>query len=345
MRLPLRTIVLVGLTVGLLAYFLSHARLADVWGEVQRARVDLLLFAVFWTSVVYILRAVRWQYLLRPLGPTRFSSALRATLIGFAALFLLPARAGEVLRPYLLARREGLSATAAFATIVVERLLDLVTVALLLGAYLLLFDPGMTRIAPQFLDEIKVGGLVVAAAALVAFAVVFVLAGHPERLERAALRIERVLPARLAQVVARLVRAFAEGFAVMRRPADLLIAGALSVPVWLSIAYGIWLCARAFHITLPYTGTFLLLALLVVGVSVPTPGGIGGFHEAFRLGATAFFGAPDERAIGAAIVLHAISFVPVTLVGLVLMAQEGMSLGRLSRLARTAPAREGEAVG
>ena len=88
-----------------------------------------------------------------------------------------------------------------------------------------------------------------------------------------------------------------------------------SFPLWLSIACGIWVVAVAFHIEMPFTGSFLLMALLVVGVAVPTPGAIGGFHEAFRIGATAFFGAPNDRAVGAAIVLHAISFVPVTLLG------------------------------
>ena len=57
---------------------------------------------------------------------------------------------------------------------------------------------------------------------------------------------------------------------------------------------------------MPFTGSFLIMALLVVGVAVPTPGAVGGFHAAFRLGATTFFGAPDDAAVGAAIVLHAV---------------------------------------
>ena len=93
--------------------------------------------------MTFVVRAERWQYLLGPLGPTRFGMVFRTTVIGFAASAVLPARAGEVIRPYLLARREGLSATAAFATIVVERILDLVAVLLLLAAFLIWFDPGL----------------------------------------------------------------------------------------------------------------------------------------------------------------------------------------------------------
>ncbi len=94
------------------------------------------------TCVTFLVRAERWQYLLDPLGPTRFWVVFRATVIGFGASAVLPARAGEVIRPYLLARREGLSATAAFATIVVERILDLVAVLLLMAAFLMLVRPG-----------------------------------------------------------------------------------------------------------------------------------------------------------------------------------------------------------
>jgi len=80
---------------------------------------------------------------------------------------------------------------------------------------------------------------------------------------------------------------------------------------------------------------FLIVALLVVGVAVPTPGAVGGFHYFYRLGATAFFAASNDRAVGAAIVLHAVSFVPVAIAGLILLAQEGLSLSRLGTLART----------
>ena len=82
---------------------------------------------------------------------------------------------------------------------------------------------------------------------------------------------------------------------------------------------------------MPFTGGWLMLAPLVVGVAVPTPGGVGGFHEAFRLGATAFFGADNDTAVGAAIVLHAISVVPVVIVGLIFIIQDGLKIGGLAR--------------
>jgi uncharacterized membrane protein YbhN (UPF0104 family) len=119
----------------------------------------------------------------------------------------------------------------------------------------------------------------------------------------------------------------------MRQPRRLLVSLALSVPLWLSIAAGIWLTSLAFHITFPYTGSFLVMTILVVGVAMPTPGAIGGFHAAYQIAVQTFFGAPDERAIGAAIVLHAVSFLPVTALGIVFMAREGLTLAGAKALA------------
>jgi glycosyltransferase 2 family protein len=328
-----RTVLILLLTIGLLWFFLRHANMAQVWAEVRRARPTLLVGAIVITGVTYVLRALRWQYLLAPLGHTHFSTAFRTTVIGFAATFLLPARAGEVIRPFLLARKERLPATAAFATIILERLLDLVTVVSLFAFFVLTADPSSMSAPPAALERVKLGGIIAAAGGAAALTIAFVAAGHPERLGRWALRVERVLPARLARVVASFVETFTQGLGVMRQPRRLLVALALSVPLWMSISAGIWLTSLAFHITFPYVASFLVTIILVVGVAMPTPGAVGGFHAAYQIAVQSFFGAPDDRAIGAAIVLHGVSFVPVTLLGLVFMARDGLSLSRAQALA------------
>jgi uncharacterized protein (TIRG00374 family) len=321
------------LTLGLLGFFLRNADMSVVWSEVRRASPLYLFLATATTGLMYVLRALRWQYLLAPIGPTHFANAFRMTVIGFAASFLLPARAGEVIRPYLLARREGLNATAAFATIILERLLDLVTVLMLFAWFVFTAAPDVVSGDPAQMARVKLGGLIAAAAAIAGSGVCFALAGHPERMGRIALRIETVLPARLARAVATFVETFSQGLAVMRQPRRLLIALALSVPLWLAIAAGIWLTSLAFHITFPFEASFLVMTLLVVGVAMPTPGAVGGFHTAYKFAVETFFGAGTDTAVGAAIVLHAISFVPVTLLGIAFMAGEGLTLAGARSLA------------
>jgi uncharacterized protein (TIRG00374 family) len=336
MRSRVRPVLIFLLTLGLLAFSLRNANLRGVWEETRRADTAPLLLALLATLSTYALRAFRWQYLLAPIGRTHFGTAFRTTVIGFAASFLLPARAGEVIRPYLLARRENLSAPAAFATVILERLLDLLVVLLLFGAFVLTVGPGVVAGDPAELARVKVGGVTAMIAALVGSVVFFVVAGHPERLGRLALRIEAVLPARLSHAVAGFVETFTRGLAVMRQPRRLFVSLALSFPLWLSIAAGIWLTSRAFHITFPFEASFLVMAVLVVGVAVPTPGAIGGFHAAYEFAVSTFFAVPPDRAVGAAFVLHAISFVPVTILGVIFMVSEGLTLAGARQLAAQA---------
>jgi glycosyltransferase 2 family protein len=335
MRVHLRTLLVVGLAIGLLAWFLRHADLAGVGREIARGRVAFLGLALVATLVNYTLRSLRWQFLLHGLGPTRFSNAFRATVIGFAASFLLPARAGEFLRPYLLARRENFSATAAFATVILERIFDAVTVLMFFAVFLLTTGPSAASADPGVWRAVKAGGLGVAAGTAAILVLFFFLAGHPEKLGRASMRVEKIVPERFAHKIAVVVQTFAEGLAVIRRPQQMFMVVLWSIPLWLSIAAGIWLVTRAFHIECSFVGSFLTMTILVVGVAVPTPGAVGGFHEAYRIAVTSFFRAPNDAAVGAAIVLHAISFVPVTILGIVFMAREGLTLGRMRRLAES----------
>ena len=270
--------------------------------------------------------------MLAPIGPTRFGVALRATLIGFAASFVLPARAGEVIRPWLLARREGLPVAAAFATIILERVLDLVTVVALLALYFLAFDPGISTLDPAMYAAVRGGALLAALAAAIGMAVMLACAAHPERLEppggvghRLAAGADR--RHRHGAVASRSPRAWPS----VRDPRQLVLALAWSVPLWLAIAAQIWVVSLALGVVLPAAGSLLVTALLVVGVAVPTPGAVGGYHEAYRLSVTSFFAIDNDRAVAAAIVLHAVGFIPTLIAGAWMMALEGLSLRQPGR--------------
>jgi hypothetical protein len=342
MRSHVRTIVVLAVAFALIALFLYNVNLWGVLTAIARARPEWLALSLATTFVNLSIRALRWKYLLEPLGPTTFASAFRATAVGFAASAVLPARAGEVIRPYFLARQAPreqhgrMTATGAFATIILERLLDTVTVLVLLASFVFVFGRDLAGVNPTGFALVKWAGASATLVSIFALVVLFMLAGDPERLGRTMVRLEQVLPSKLAGMLARIAEKFARGLGAIRRPGRLLAALAWSFPLWLSICLGIWSTAMAFRFAIPFTGSFLLLALLVLGVAVPTPGAIGGFHEAFRVGATMFYGAPDAAAVGAAIVLHAFSIGPSLLLGLLFAAQEGVNLGSMRRLAAEA---------
>ena len=332
-RIPWHTLVIVALTAGLLWLFFRNVDVAQTWRAITQAHPGYIIAAVLVTLQTYALRAWRWQALLRPIGRARFRTAFRTTVIGFTATFLLPARIGEVLRPYLLARQEGMKATATFATVIVERLLDLTTVLFLFAIALPLSGVDVGR-------DVEAAGIVAAIGGVAAMGMLFLFAGHPERLGRLAGRLGRWLPRKAASGFAKLVQTFAEGLAVMRTPSHLAVAALWSVPLWLSIAVGIWLTSHAFDLTLSFVGSFIVVGYLAVGVAAPTPGGAGGFHYFYLLALTHFFGADPDVAAAAAIILHAVSFVPVTLVGLFFMWQDGLTLGGLKGMRAEAQAAE-----
>ncbi len=318
----LQTAVIGLVTVVLVVLFLRDMDLHEAWQAVVGADLAWITAAVFVTMQTYVLRAWRWRWLLRPLGPTRFRTAFRTTVMGFAASFLLPGRVGELLRPYVLARQEGLNPASAMATILVERVLDLCTVLVLFALAILVAGIPVPR-------EIETAGMIGAAAALTGVAILFVLAGHPERLGRWAGKLTAFLPARVATTADHLMQTFIGGLRIMRSPKDLAWSMVWSIPLWLSIAFGILCTTWAFGLTMTFPGSFLVVGYLTVGVAVPTPGAAGGFHYFYKLALTQLFAAPDSAAGAAAIVLHLVTFVPVTILGVIYMWQDGLTLGQV----------------
>lgn len=331
---PVRTLLAAALAAGLLGLFFRHVDLARVVVEIRRTRPAWLLLALTTMLFNLVIRSVRWQFLLEPLVRATFANSFRATAVGFAASSVLPARAGEVIRPYFLSLHEPISAAGAFATIVLERLLDTVTVLIQLAVFVLFFGRQARQLDPVLFRAVQWMGASAGIVAAGALSLLFVLAGRPARLARVAARFEQLLPAARLAVVARIVDRFTAGLGVVRRPSRLLAALALSFPLWLSIALGIWAVTRAFRLAVPFNGALLLLAFIVLGVAVPTPAGIGGFHEAFRLSATTFYGVPEPDAVAAALVLHALSIGPALLLGLYFAAAAGLNLTGMHKMAR-----------
>jgi uncharacterized protein (TIRG00374 family) len=333
MRSSIRAVIVLIVAAALLMLFLYNVDLRGVTREIVHADLEWLALSLLTMVVNLAIRAWRWQYLLEPLGRPSFGSSFRATAVGFAASTVLPARAGEVIRPYFLSRQENMSATGAFATIILERVLDMVTVLVLLAAYVIFLAPAPTASNHTAFEAVKWAGLTAGAGALFVLVVLFVLAGNPARLAESLTRLESMVPSRLAGLLARIAEKFATGLGAIRKPGRLFVALVLSFPLWLSIGAGIWAAAVAFHIAIPFVGSFLVIALLTVGVAVPTPGAVGGFHAAFRFAATTFFAAPNDTAVGAAIVLHLFTVGPTLLLGLLFAAQEGLNLSGMRTLA------------
>ncbi len=327
------------LAAGLLVFFFHGIDRGAFLAALRSADLRYLAGVVAVTCVVYAARAWRWGFLLAPMDRVPYGRLFSATYVGFMSGLVVP-RAGEVLRPFLVARRHpAIPVSAGFATIVLERLIDLLTVLALFSAYLYLLPTPAAQSHGTVMGQLKRGGVLAAAGAL---GVLVVLVAFHLRADRAMALIDAVLarlPRRLAEPLHHMAQAFGDGLAVLQAPARHLLAIAgQSLLVWLAIASGLFMCNRAFGIALPFHSTFLMLGFLTVGVAIPTPGMVGGFHVAYQLALVKGFGVDPGIAAAAAITSHVLTSLPVLVIGLYFLGREGLSMSKVARMTEQAGA-------
>jgi uncharacterized protein (TIRG00374 family) len=283
------------------------------------------------------MRGLRWGVILRPVGRATPGQLVGCTAVGFAASTVLPARAGELARPLLLSAKSGLPAAGTLASILSERLIDLVTVLALFGAGVAL---SADALRPDALPVLKKAALAAGVAVIVAIAGLSFLLRSPES---AADRVARLFPSRLRQRGQRFLGHLFAGLTVVRDPRRLVELGAWSLLVWFPACWQIDLLGRGFGLELGIKVAFAMMAVIVLGLAVPTPGGVGGFHATTQFALVSLAGVDVTTATAFALVHHAICFFPITLAGLAYLASSGTSLSRLRALPEPPAAQDGGA--
>lgn len=291
-----------------------------------------LVLVVALTVLMYLIRAMRWRLLLPALKDASIFDLFGITNIGFMAGLAIP-RAGEVLRPYLAARRYKVGVSAGFASIVLERLMDLITVLFLLAAYMFVLPRPAAERTDALMTTLRAGAGLVFLMALAGLAFLAALrfeGGPARRLLDWSLGL---LPQALSVKVRGLVSSFISGLDVFgSSPAQWARLVAESLLLWVLIGFIIHLNSVAFGFDIPFQTSFLIIAFLTVGVAIPTPGMVGGFHASYTLALTAIYGVDQGKAVAAGLVLHALQNLPVLILGLAFLGREGLSLGSMRQI-------------
>jgi glycosyltransferase 2 family protein len=304
--------------------------------SLRQARLSLLLLSLVAVYGCYALRALRWIRLTRTLGKSRFANVYPATLMGFASVFLL-GRAGEPIRPILIAKKDSLSIPGMFGGWALERALDMACTAVMaVGALLVFRNRGFTVAGDNPMMRFARPAAVVlfaALAAVIAFLIYFRFHGSQwlaHRLRKSAWQ------AGWRAKIALTLEGFSEGLQGIRTWADLGVLVAYSVAHWaLVILIYVWI-AHAFGSAfseIDFGGAMLVVAFTLVGSAAQLPGVGGGAQLATFLVLTLIFGVEKEPAATVSIILWLITFAGVCLVGLPLLFVEGWSMGELRRLA------------
>ena len=339
MRKYLKFIVLCLLAALVLVWFGWNLDWAEASGAVRRADWRLIALAVVVVWATYLIRAFRWRALLKPLAPrASLREAFAATTVGFSAIFLA-GRAGEVVRPaFLPLRDEAVRPGAAFVTIAVERIYDMVAVVLLFSANLLVLRaPGIDA---GTYARIREAGLILLVGALAGVAALFWFRRHAAAVTRWLNERLARMPGvvnRAGRLVTGLFEQLARTLGVLTDARGLAETVGWTALLWAAITLANMLVLRAFGFPLGASETVFVLGWSLVGSLVPTPGGgAGTYHAATAYGLTAFLGVAESEAKAATIVLHLVVFGSSLFFGLYYFLRSGVGFARLRELAAPA---------
>jgi uncharacterized protein (TIRG00374 family) len=306
----------------------------QLWLALVRVDYRFILLAVLCTFVSYFLRAVRWHFLLIPEKRIPLSSLYSATIIGYMANNLLPARLGEFVRAFVLAQREGLQTPTVFASLVIDRLFDGFTVMLIL--LFTLFSLQMPQGLAEAESVLRTGGIVtfVLYAAVVVF--LFLLKSQTMRTLAWTAVLLKPFPQQLSDRIIPLLGSFIGGIRLSSRGGHVAAVLFSSLAIWSFCIIPVDMVLQGFGIHLPVTASMFILVLLVFAVMVPaSPGFIGTYHYACFKGLSAF-GIEESISVSIALVIHGISFFPVIVAGFYFLWKNKISLKSVRKAGNSA---------
>ena len=344
--------IIIGLILGvlLLWWVFRDTDWAEVWGALRKVHWGWLAVAELFVLISFVIRILRWRYIVRTAKPVSFRSMFSATQIGFMANFILPGRAGEVIRALVLSRLEKIPFSKCFAFVALDRLTDLFGMLTAMLVAVLAFHPTQAvtvgpeahfpewaspLLQPHAIRTAALSATVFMLAVVAAFAVLYL---NQRLVLRWTERLLGLASQRLAARVTAMLGHFAEGMHVFRSAADMAKSLGFSLMTWGCFVVTFWTLFRAFGLTMTWYTPFFTLSLVAVVISLPgAPGFVGQYHAA--IWAAMLICSPEinsnvVRAV--AIMGHLINLVPVMVVGVYCLQMEKLGLITLRR--------EGEAV-
>ncbi len=299
-----------------------QVRISDVIDSISKASFNYILLLLFFVIFSAYVRAVRWYYFLLPIKKTDINSLFSSLLIGYGANVILPAHLGEIIRAYVLGRKKNIPVSSTLATILVERIIDILTFLFLLIFLLLIYD---------FPIWVKEGAIILFI--LTIFLIIFIvfLRLKTDLMEKLLNFILKPAPKTFKERINRIIITFAKGFTGLKKKSHYFIIFLLSVVIWSGYVFGFAVGLKAFNLHLPWIAPIVLMVITTISIVVPSsPGYIGTYHYLCQLG-LGFFGVPKSEALAFAIVLHAFNTIPFLILGLFSAWREGFNLFKFSK--------------
>ncbi|MGD9124362.1 MAG: lysylphosphatidylglycerol synthase transmembrane domain-containing protein [Desulfarculaceae bacterium] len=324
---------LIGIAISLAAawFFLRAVPLEEMGQALTEMDLLYLIPATLIYILTYVIRAWRWHYLMRPVARVKLHPLFAALMVGFLGNNILPAHLGEVVRAYVLGRSQGVSKSATFATVVMERVYDGLTVLLLLVVVLVFMDlpQGPVEGSLITLQGLRTAGWL----GLILFAGLMILlqAFRWQRQRTLALLgfLFKPVPSRFRDKLLEAAGSFSQGLA-LAKASDLLFIGIYSLITWALLGLWAWSLFPAFGLDLNPMAGVLMEVVLALALLIPSaPAFVGTFHLA-AAATLAFMGASAGVAGSYSMALWLVHFITTTLVGLFYLWRQGLGWAALS---------------
>jgi uncharacterized protein (TIRG00374 family) len=310
------------LTIFFLALFLWNADLKKVGAIMRSTNVFWLVVAFVVNFSALILRTIRWQTILDTENPPPFYPTFFANTVGYMLSTVLPVRAGDVARPALLARRTKLRFAGALGTVLTERVLDLFCILGLFVYFALRHWNDFSGHRSFFIVRAGAIGGGVTLVGLVVFIVCLYL--YQSFVRRMHEFLGRILPLRFRDSWMHFFDAFVDTLSIAHNRPTLVKVLACTAGVWLCLTSQFYFTVLALHRPLPFDSSFFVTGITTLGLAIPTPGGVGGFHKACQLVLTHFYDFDVDTSVAVAILFHIVGTIPVIVIGLLLVVHEGL---------------------
>jgi uncharacterized protein (TIRG00374 family) len=316
------------LTIFFLGLFLWNSNLSDVWMRIKGASLPWVLVGLSANVAALFGRTLRWRVILNADPPPRFYPTFFANTVGFMLSIILPVRASDVARPALLSRRTSVRFPAALGTVLTERVLDLFSILVLFVYFGVRrwheFSTNPATAKAFYIVEAGVIGAAVTLGLLLVLVTGVFFFRHKIRAMHAF--VGRLVPERFRDAWMRFFDSFASSLEIIRRPREFAPVALLTAAIWLLLQSQFWFVVQALHHPLPFDSSFFVGGVTTVGLAIPTPGGVGGFHKACQIVLTKFYGFDIDGSVAVALLFHVVGTAPVLFTGLGLLGHEGLRL-------------------
>jgi uncharacterized protein (TIRG00374 family) len=275
----------------------------------------------------FILRGIRWHFMLLPIKKISISVAMEGVIVGYMANNIFPVRAGELVRAFFIGNKESISRTSALGTIFIERMFDgfVIVGILIISSYFLKFSD---------VDKGVVKYVIVLSSLIFGIAIFILLLSskYGEYYEKFVTIYLSKLPLKIYRPLSFIITKLLESMDFIRNTNGLMTVLFLSSLIWLIEGLVFLIGFYAFDLPVNLLMAYFTFAFVNLGLLIPSaPGGVGIFQGA-NIFALSFFGVSSEIALSYSIVVHAVMIIPITLLGIFIINRYGLSIWKLRNI-------------